>query len=248
LLSERPPHSTLALLLRRLADTYGFIALALLCCVMLVYSTFLVLFVAPVEEVMGYVQKIFYFHVPSAMAMYAGVALCSGASLVFLLTRRPQFDALGRVGAELATLACVIVLITGPIWAWSAWGAAWVWDPRLTGVAVLGLILGSYHLVRVVGDESGPARRLAAVLGVLAAPNGYLIHMAVRMWGGQHPTVIYASGGLDPIMRDVFEVCIQTAMLLLLLLAWLRYDFELTRLRAKELATQILLKESRDEP
>lgn len=225
----------------------GFAIIATLTCGQLITATALVLFCAPVEEVMGIVQKIFYFHVPSAMAMYAGVAMCSVASLVYLFTSKPGWDAASRVGAEMATLFCVIVLVTGPIWARQAWGAAWVWDPRLTGVAVLGLILASYHLVRAVGENSAPARRLAAVLGVLAAPNGYLIHMAVRMWGGQHPTVIYARGGLDPVMRDVFQFSIISMLTLFFLLAWLRLDLELIRQRAKQMETELLLKESNDE-
>ncbi len=206
-----------------------------------VTASWLVLFTAPVEEVMGLAQKIFYLHVPSAIAMYAGVAMCSISSLVFLIGWNQKWDAAGRVGAELATIYCVIVLITGPIWAREAWGEAWVWDPRLTGVAVLGLILASYHLVRAVGEESPASRRLAAVLGVLAAPNGYLIHMAVRMWGGQHPTVIYESEGLDPVMRYIFLLCIAASMLLFASIAWWRLDLLLIQQRAQDLGVKVLL-------
>ena len=219
----------------------GFYGLAACSAVLLAVATFLVIYVAPVEEVMGLAQKIFYLHVPSAMAMYVGVAMCSVSSLVFLISRKQAWDAAGRVGADLATAFCVIVLITGPIWAVQAWGAAWVWDPRLTGVAVLGLILASYHLVRIVGQESKAAQRLAAALGVLAAPNGVLIHVAVQMWGGQHPTVIYERGGLDDLMRAVFEVCIVAAMVLFATLAWWRLDLALLRQRASSLEVRALL-------
>lgn len=208
---------------------------------MLGIATYLVLFVAPVEEVMGLAQKIFYLHVPSAMAMYVGVAMCSISSLVFLINRGRGWDAGGRVGADLGAVFCVIVLITGPIWAAQAWGEPWVWDPRLTGVAVLGLILASYNLVRIVGQENPAARRLAAALGVLAAPNGILIHMAVRMWGGQHPTVIYERGGLDPTMKMVFTFCIVAVMVLFAVLAWWRLDLALLRQRAEELEVRSLL-------
>jgi heme exporter protein C len=208
-----------------------FNAYALVCAAMLVTATWMVFFMAPVEQVMGLSQKIFYLHVPSAMTMYLSVGLCSLASLAYLLTGRGRWDAWGRVGAELGTVACIIVLITGPIWAYQAWGAAWVWDPRLTGVAVLGLILAAYHLVRTVGDEGPGAKKLAALLGVLAAPNGYLIHIAVRMWGGQHPTVIYQGGGLDPVMRHVFLFCIATAFLFVGLLLWWRLDLMLLEQR-----------------
>lgn len=213
---------------------------------MLSIATYLVLFVAPVEEVMGLAQKIFYLHVPSAMAMYVGVAMCSISSLLFLIKRGQVWDAAGRAGADLGVAFCLIVLITGPIWAAQAWGAPWVWDPRLTGVAVLGLILASYHLVRIVGQENQAARRLAAALGVLAAPNGILIHMSVRMWGGQHPTVIYERGGLDPTMKMVFIVCIAAVMVLFALLAWWRLDLALLRQRAEALEVRALLLDHHD--
>ena len=38
--------------------------------------------VAPVEATMGIVQKIFYFHVPSAYVMYLGAAVCFGLRLL----------------------------------------------------------------------------------------------------------------------------------------------------------------------
>lgn len=208
---------------------------------MLIVATWLVLAVAPVEEVMGPVQKIFYLHVPSALAMYLGVALCSVASLIFLLTRNKGWDAAGRTGAEVATLFCLVVLVTGPVWAYLAWGVGWVWDPRLTGVAVLGLILGSYHLVRAVSGETPAARRLAAALGVLAAPNAILIHFAVSMWGGQHPTVIYESGGLDPTMREVFLFCAATAAVLFAVLTWWRLDQALLGQRLEALRLRAML-------
>jgi len=214
-------------------QSIAFVILVAVCAFMGAVATWLVLMIAPVPEGTGLEQKIFYFHVPSAISMYAAVAVCSLSSLLFLLRGSDGWDAAGRAGAEVAVLYCVIVLVTGPIWARVAWGAAWVWDPRLTGVAVLGLILGAYHLVRAVGEESPASRKLAAALGVLAAPNGYLIHMAVQMWGGQHPTVIYREGGLDDTISAVFHLCIFTALLFCALLVWWRLDLELLRRRAR---------------
>lgn len=222
-------------------STLAFYGICAICAVKLAVASWLVLVVAPVEEVMGPVQKIFYLHVPSAMGMYLCVLLCSISSLVFLLRRSEAWDAAGKAGAEVGTLFCIIVLITGPIWANHAWGTAWVWDPRLTGVAVLGLILGSYHLARAVGQESVASRRLAAALGVLAAPNGLLIHYAVSMWGGQHPTVIYQGGGLDPTMEAVFYFCISTVGALSTVLYWWRLDLALLRHRVEATRVEALL-------
>ena len=81
---------------------------------------------------MGIVQKIFYFHVPSAYAMYIGATACFIGSVMYLLKPTDARDALARAGAEVAIVFGAIVLITGPLWAAKAWGYYWTWDPRLT--------------------------------------------------------------------------------------------------------------------
>src|SRR5690349_13278033 len=77
---------------------------------------------APIERQMGIVQKIFYFHVPSAYAMYVGFTLAMIGSVGYIRTRKPRWDALAVAGAEVGLLFCTIVLITGPLWARKAWG------------------------------------------------------------------------------------------------------------------------------
>ena len=39
---------------------------------------------APYESTMGLVQKIFYFHVPSWIAMYTAIVVCGVASAIYL--------------------------------------------------------------------------------------------------------------------------------------------------------------------
>ncbi|MBW1905815.1 MAG: cytochrome C assembly protein, partial [Deltaproteobacteria bacterium] len=79
-------------------------------------SLYAIFIVAPVEQQMGIVQKIFYFHVPSAYAMYIGFGVSALGSAVYLLKRDPRGDALGVAGAEVGMLFCSIVLLTGPLW------------------------------------------------------------------------------------------------------------------------------------
>src|SRR5437764_398309 len=108
----------------------------------------LVFLKAPVEKTMGIVQKIFYFHVPSAYAMYIGAAACCVGSLAYLLKPTDARDALARAGAEVAVVFGVIVLTTGPLWAAKAWGYYWTWDPRLTTALLQVLIYVAYLVLR----------------------------------------------------------------------------------------------------
>ena len=129
-------------------------------------SLYAIFIVAPVEQQMGIVQKIFYFHVPSAYAMYIGFGVSAVGSAVYLLKRDPRWDALGVAGAEVGMLFCSIVLLTGPLWARKAWGVWWTWDPRLTTTLLVGMIFAAYLALRSMGDAGEVEKRFAAGLAL----------------------------------------------------------------------------------
>ena len=160
----------------------------------------------PDERVMGAVQRIFYFHVPSALVTFALVFVLLAASVAYLLTRRRVFDNVARAATETSLLFCSIVLITGPIWAKPAWGVWWTWEARLTTTLVLWLILAACLMVRGYAPDRDTAARLAAVLGILAALDVPVIYKAVEWWRGQHPIVFGPAkeAALAPEMMHAF--------------------------------------------
>ena len=193
-------------------------------------SLYEVFVMAPVEATMGIVQKIFYFHVPCAFAAYAGFILCGFGSLMYLVTRKAKWDALGAAGAEVGLVFCTLVLLTGPLWARGAWGVYWVWDPQLTSTLLLYLIYLAYTFLRqFVGDSEG-GRRFAAVLGMLGTLDIYVIRTAVQRWRGQHPLVIRKGGqGLLPEMKEAWMVSTATLLLVFALVLFVRYRLERSR-------------------
>lgn len=195
---------------------------------------------APVEATMGIVQKIFYFHVPCAFAAYAGFILCGIGSLLFLLTRRPRFDALAAASAEVGLVFCALVLTTGPLWARGAWGVYWVWDPQLTTTLLLCLIYLAYAFLRQFAGESDGGRRFAAVLGMLGTLDIYVIRTSVQRWRGQHPLVMRKGGqGLLPEMREAWLVSTVAILLVFGLLLYLRYRLERSRQAVERLHLDI---------
>ncbi len=179
---------------------------------------------APEERVMGAVQRIFYFHVPSAIATYAAVVVLLGASMAYLWTRRSVFDHIARASTEVGLLFCTLVLITGPIWAKPAWGVWWTWEARLTTTLVLWLLLAASLMVRGYARDRDTGARFAAVLGIVAALDLPIIHKAVEWWHGLHPDVFGPdkSEPLAPAMRDAFLICTLAIFALLVLLLTLR--------------------------
>jgi heme exporter protein C len=199
-------------------------------------SLYEIFFVAPAEAQMGIVQKIFYFHVPSAYAMYVGFVTSGVASGIYLARRDERWDALAVAGAEVGLAFCVIVLTTGPLWARKAWGVWWAWDPRLTTTLLAGMIYVAFVSLRGSGAAGQVEKRFAAGLAVLGLPVLVVIHYSVQRWRGQHPTVITKrGGGLDPAMYPAFFLSLAAFTALVALLIWARARAERQRQRVAAL-------------
>ena len=166
-------------------------------------AIYMIAFFAPVERTQGVVQKIFYFHVPSAWVSFLGFFLVFVFSIQYLITRRRRWDRRARAAAEVGVLFCSIVLLTGPLWARPVWGIWWTWDARLTLTLVLWLIYVSYLMLRHYLPDPQKRAVLSAVVGVAGFADVPLVYFAIRWWRTQHPQPVLAGGeasGLDPRM------------------------------------------------
>jgi heme exporter protein C len=137
------------------------------------------------ESTMGLVQKIFYFHMPTAMLMLLSAIFCGIVSAAFLATKRKAFDHLAVAAAELTVLYGAIALVTGPLWARKAWGVWWVWDARLTMSLLMWMIFVSYLLLRKYGGPG--SEKLAAGLAVFGMANAPFVYISVNVWRTMHP-------------------------------------------------------------
>ena len=212
---------------------YALLALAAAACLVTIHMIFLK---APVEATMGIVQKIFYFHVPAAYAMYVGATVCFAGSAGYLARGTRLWDALARAGAEVAVVMGMMVLISGPLWAAKAWGVYWTWDPRLTTSMLSVLIYVAYVVLRAFAGDGESERKFAAALGVLGAANLPIIHYSVQKWGGNHPKVITTGGGglQHPDMKLCLALGFLTFTLLAAVLVWTRVRIELASSRLAE--------------
>jgi len=201
-----------------------------------------VAFRAPVESTMGVVQKIFYFHVPAAYAMYVGAAACFVGSAGYLYDGRRGWDAFARAGAEIAVAMGLMVLISGPLWAAKAWGVYWTWDPRLTTSMLSVMLYVAYVVLRLFAGDGDAEKKFAAALGVLAAANLPIIHFSVQKWGGNHPKVITSGGGglQHPDMRTALMLGFIAFTLVAVVLLWWRTRIDLAASRLAELEQEAL--------
>jgi heme exporter protein C len=190
----------------------------------------------------GIAQKIFYFHVPAANALYLCGAVCFIASALYLAKPTDARDAWAKAGAECASAFGGLVLVSGPLWAKKAWGVYWTWDPRLTTLLLSILIYVAIVLLRSFAGNGDAERKFAAAFGVLGTANLPIIHYSVQKWGGNHPTVLKANGGGglgDPTMYYALYGGLLAMTLLAALLLTLRAQLAQSQarlLRAEELA------------
>jgi heme exporter protein C len=135
----------------------------------------------------GQLQRIFYFHVPSAWVAYLGFSVTFVASIAYLRTGARRWDLLAHSGAEIGVLFCSLVLITGPIWGRPVWGTWWQWDARLTSTLVLWLTYVGYLLLRGLVTDQNRSGRLAAVVGIIGLIDVPIVHFSVYWWRTLHP-------------------------------------------------------------
>jgi heme exporter protein C len=209
-----------------------FYALAASAAIGLAVAPPLVFFVAPVEPTMGFIQKIFYFHVPCAWSMFLAVMLAAVGGAALLFKERRWGDELLASATELAVVYGTLVLFTGPLWARKAWGHYWVWDVRLTTALVLYLIFVAVLLARRYGGPS--RRRIAAGLALFGAADVPIVYLSVKLWRTIHPETTVV-GSLPTGMRIAFFASLGVFTLLTLALLWVRLNLERSRNRIDDL-------------
>jgi heme exporter protein C len=199
---------------------------------------------APMEATMGDIQRIFYIHVPSAWTSMVAFLVVFVGSVGYLITKNLKWDRLALACAEIGTIFCTAVLITGPIWAKPVWGIWWTWDARLTSTLVLWLMYVSYLLLRDFLEE--PARRatLSSVFGIFATVDVPIVYFSIRLWRTQHPQPVLAGGedsGLDPQMFQVLMLSWVAFSILFALLVMLRVRLEKSREEIQQLRREVMM-------
>jgi heme exporter protein C len=207
-----------------------FFALAVLDAAMFAYAPFAI-DAAPYQSTMLLVQKIFYFHFATWMAVTAGLVVCGIASTWYLFKGSPRADQIAAASAELVVVFTLFGLVSGSLWARKAWGIWWDWEPRLTMAFMLELIFLGYIIVRNFGGPG--SEKLAAAMGIFGAATGPFIYKSVDWWRTIHPktsvmrTLTDTAGGT--LMWNVVWFCVFAFLLLFTLLLVVRTRLEESR-------------------
>ena len=185
--------------------------LDILTVIVLLIAVWLVFSYAPIEVMMGAVQKVFYFHVATAWVGMLGFLAAAVAGIVYLRKGDMQWDVIGFASIEISLVFFLVAIIMGSIWARPIWNTWWTWDPRLTTAAIVELIYAAYLLLRQGVDDPERRARFGAIYAIFGSISVPLTFISIRLLRTIHPVVVgnaeaAAQGGfnMDDPMKLAF--------------------------------------------
>src|SRR5678815_2086091 len=141
-------------------------------------------------------RKIFYVHLPCAIATFLACVVSFVASIAYAARRDMKWDRLAAAAARVAVAFCSIVLVTGMIWGRSAWGQWWTWSPRLTFSLVLWLLYVVYLMIRASIESAQRRAIIAAVYAIVAFLDVPLVYLSTRLMPDIHPVSVQLAGSM----------------------------------------------------
>ncbi len=206
---------------------------------MLAIATWMVFFYAPMEAVMGNVQRVFYFHVAAGWVGMLGFLVAAGAGVAYLRSARRKWDLVGLAAVEIGMVFAFVNVVTGAIWARPIWNTWWTWDPRLTTATIMLLIYAAYLMLRQGIDDPDRRARFGAVYAIVGFLSVPLTFFSARLFRTIHPVVI---GSNQPGAEGAFDMTplmLQTFLFSLLTFTIIFADLMWRRLRLGRLADEV---------
>ena len=188
---------------------------------------------SPPDAAMGNVVRILYVHVANAWLAYLAFVIVFLASVAYLWTKRPVFDAIAVASAEIGVLFTGLTLILGSIWAKPTWGVWWSWEPRVVTTAVMFTMYVGYLLLRNLSTDLERRATRAAVLGIVLVVDVPIVHLSVTWMNALHQLPSVLRPDLSPTLdRSMLAALIAMTIAFTILYAFLmtaRVDIELRR-------------------
>ena len=155
---------------------------------LLLVGSYLGLFVAPPEQMMGDVARILYVHVPAAWISLVCFTVSFVAALGYAFSGKRGWDHLTEASVEVGVVLCGLLIVLGAIFARPTWGVYWSWDPRLTASAIMLLTFVGVVVLRQLVEDPDRRALWCTVATILAYVNIPVTYMSVRWWGSLHQT------------------------------------------------------------
>ena len=209
-------------------------SLVILLVVVVVIGLTYSLFISPPDYIQGDSVRIMYVHVPSsfiALGCFGFIGIASICNLIF------KIKFMSLLAKSLSPIGCVfslISIVTGSFWGKPTWGIWWVWDARLTSMAILFLFYVAYIFIWKFVDSFEKANKITSIIGIIGLFNLPVIKYSVDWWNTLHqpssitltsaPTIHYTM--LVPLIIMFFGMIIYSLIIFLM-----RYKTEIMKFK-----------------
>lgn len=207
--------------------------------VLMVAIAFLMVMNAPLEAVMGQVQKVFYFHVAAGWVGMLGFLVAAITGIAFLRSAARKYDIASLAAVEIGIVFALINVITGSIWARPIWNTWWTWDPRLTTATVMLLVYAAYLMLRAGIDDPNRRARFGAVYAIIGFISVPLTFFSARLFRTIHPVVIGTNQPGSTGSFDMSPAMLQVFLFSLLAFTVVFVDILWNRIRLGQLADRV---------
>ena len=168
----------------------------------LILGLFLIYF-SPLDYQQGLTVKIMYIHVPSAWLALLTYAIMTIYSIVGLAFKIPFSFVINKAIAPIGAVFTLVCLISGSMWGKPMWGTWWVWDARLTSVAILFILYLLIIFLNQTFENRDVREKTIAIFILIGSINLPIIKFSVDWWNTLHqPASIskLSKPNIDPSM------------------------------------------------
>ena len=155
-------------------------------------------------------QKIFYFHMPVAIASMIALFFTAFYGVRFLMTKEKRFDIAAKTATEISLIFIICTMISGEIWQVYEWQVWWTWDARLTTYLILMLLVIGYFVLRNAIEEPERRASYASVFGIIAFVDVPICFLVTRLIPSSiHPVVLRSDSGMsfDMLLPLIMCMC-----------------------------------------
>jgi heme exporter protein C len=207
--------------------------------ILLLLAIAMVFFYAPLEAVMGQVQRVFYFHVAAGWVGMLSFLVAAIAGVAYLVSSDRKWDIVGLSAIEIGIVFAFINIVTGSIWAYPIWNTWWTWDPRLTTATVMELIYIAYLMLRQGVEDPDRRARFGAVYAIVGFLSVPLTFFSARLFRTIHPVVIGADAAGAQGDFDMTPKMLQAFMFSLVAFSFIFADLLWHRIRLGRLTEKV---------
>ncbi len=162
--------------------------LIMLSFVFLLVGLIFTFFLSPDDYQQGSTVRIMYVHVPSAWLSLMTYFIMTIYSIIALAFRMPFGFIVNTAVAPIGAAFTLVCIVSGSLWGKPMWGTWWVWDARLTSVAVLFIVYLVIIFINYSFENRRVREKIAAIFIIIGSINLPIVKFSVDWWNTLHQT------------------------------------------------------------